>query len=226
MFCARCGKENREDAVFCAQCGVNLGRIPQAEALQKPLSTKMILLIVAGVSIALAVGIVTLIAVFVWVPNLSHYVVVDGQMMVGADGEPIELVQNPEAEDVAWAELEHFLAMDDTDKIPYNESTFVCTDFAETLHNNAENAGIRTGYVVLDLTQSEYGHAINVFNTTDEGLVFVDDTGTIDPNPQCSADKIVEVEVGRYYMPQSVFPHSGCGGWERLGKVTSVDICW
>ncbi|MFA7352951.1 MAG: hypothetical protein WCZ22_05680, partial [Dehalococcoidales bacterium] len=40
----------------------------------------------------------------------------------------------------------------------------ICADFAERLHNNAEKAGIRCGYISLDFDDG-VGHALNVFET-------------------------------------------------------------
>jgi len=42
--------------------------------------------------------------------------------------------------------------------------SFVCADFAETLHNNAEKVGIRVAYVTVNGI-----HALNAFDTTDRG---------------------------------------------------------
>ncbi len=86
----------------------------------------------------------------------------------------------------------------------------ICSDFAEMLHNNAEIHGIRAGYVSITLAGSTSGHAIDVFNTTDKGLVFVDDTGGDPKTPTASAgsldlgssgswDKIAYLETGKDY---------------------------
>jgi hypothetical protein len=50
-------------------------------------------------------------------------------------------------------------------------------DFAEMLHNNAEQAGIRAAFVGINFAGKKIGHAINAFQTTDMGLVHVDCTG-------------------------------------------------
>lgn len=229
MFCVRCGREANEGAAFCTRCGANLGHLPEAQVPQKPSSTRMALWIVAGVSVALVLGIVMLVTVFAWVSHLDHqpeHVLVDGGMVVGADGEPIELVRNPEAEDATWARVRLFLSQDKTDRIPYDASTFDCADFAETLHNNAEKAGIRTAYVVIGFRSEETLHAVNAFNTTDKGLIYIDDTGMTD-SFECSADRIVEVEVGEPYRAESVFSNLGClNEWESLGIVASVKVQW
>ncbi|MFC2041213.1 hypothetical protein ACFLTY_02690 [Chloroflexota bacterium] len=52
------------------------------------------------------------------------------------------------------------------------DSPKVCADFADRLHNNAEKAGLRCGFVLGTM------HAFNVFETTDKGLIYIDDTGT------------------------------------------------
>lgn len=229
MFCARCGKEAPEGAGFCTRCGANLGQVPGVQAPQKPSSARMALWIAAGVSVAVVLAAVTLVTVFLWVSHLDHqpeHVLIDGGMVVGADGEPIELVGNAEAEDVTWARVRLFLAQDKTDQIPYDASTFDCADFAETLHNNAEEAGIRTAYVIVGFRLEETLHAINAFNTTDKGLIYIDDTGMTD-SFECPADRIVEVEVGEPYRAESVFHKPGClNQWESLGTVASVKVHW
>ncbi len=49
----------------------------------------------------------------------------------------------------------------------------VCSEYAEMLHNNAEKAGIRAGYVLCT------DHAMNVFEAVDKGLIYIDDTGSV-----------------------------------------------
>jgi hypothetical protein len=90
----------------------------------------------------------------------------------------------------------------------YQSIPRICSDFAETLHNNAEIHGIRAGYVTIELSSSTIGHAIAVFNTTDRGLVFIDDTGEA-PQTQISSpgsvsfgitddcDKVAYLEKGK-----------------------------
>ena len=45
------------------------------------------------------------------------------------------------------------------------------------LHNNAEAAGIRAALVGVFFEGETTGHGLNVFKTTDRGLVYVDCTG-------------------------------------------------
>ena len=89
----------------------------------------------------------------------------------------IHLVENPNAADPTWQQLEAFLIADSTDKEAYDLQTHPCGVFAEELQNNAEAAGIRAAWVAIDFVGGGDGHALNAFNTTDRGLVFIDCTG-------------------------------------------------
>lgn len=143
---------------------------------------------------------------------------------VGGDGNKIELVNNPDATDPTWNELKSFLSQDKTDKKLYDEDSFLCGDFAEMLHNNAEESGIRAAYVSLNLSSGL--HACNAFNTIDDGLVYIDDTGRSSYS-SCSADKKVTVSIGSKYIPKSIFPCAGWSStWESSGTVTNVSIQW
>lgn len=92
-------------------------------------------------------------------------------------GGMINLVNNKNARDPTWQELVSFLRADKTDGRLYVFSLFMCGDFAEQLHNNAEAAGIRAAWVAVDYADSSAGHALNVFETVDRDLVYVDCTG-------------------------------------------------
>ena len=60
------------------------------------------------------------------------------------------LENNVSAKDPSYKELIQFLKTDQTDTIPYYYDSFVCADFAEAVHNNAEKSGIKAGYVGVD----------------------------------------------------------------------------
>ncbi len=145
----------------------------------------------------------------------------DGAIHVGGDREPIELINIPDAANPTYAELVTFLKEDSTDEHPYIEDlgilSYVCSDFAEDVHNNAEAAGIRAAWVSIQFEGEDIGHALHAFETTDRGLVYVDCTGgnvggverlqelmkassdTV-PSPQpTSWDSIAYVETGREY---------------------------
>jgi len=139
----------------------------------------------------------------------------------GADIVNYETASNP-----TWVELLDFLLKDKTDEKAYVSGIYMCGDFANDVHNNAERAGIRAAYVVVTLP-SAY-HALNAFKTTDRGLVFIDCTGleAWQPGPS-SRDKTVNVRLGRSYVPKSLFAESGWSvTWENMGTVLDVEIYW
>jgi hypothetical protein len=144
-----------------------------------------------------------------------NYVYENGAVLVGGNDKPIELKNNPQAKDVSYQTVLNFIREDPTDSFPYvakgsgpGVTPFVCSDFAERVHNNAETAGLRVGYVGIDFADGSVGHAIDAFQTTDEGLVYVDctgpslfsqleDDGAAAPNE--SWDKIGYLEIGQKY---------------------------
>lgn len=106
-------------------------------------------------------------------------------ILVKGNGEPIRLIDNPLSRNVTYEALKDFLYNDITDENTYlialitedeNDVDFICSDFAELLHNNAEASGLKAGLVYVEL--SGYSdHTMNVFETTDKGLIFIDSTG-------------------------------------------------
>ena len=114
----------------------------------------------------------------------------------------------------------------------------VCGDFAERLHNDAEMAGIKCAYVSIDLSgytdQNNYGigsnvgHALDAFQTTDKGLIFIDDTGVPSGSPGPSrCVKTVNAAVGQAYIPVSLFPESGWSStWDSMGTVADMQVVW
>lgn len=128
----------------------------------------------------------------------------------------------------SWEELWAFLLMDKTDELEYVYPTFVCHDFATTLQANAKKAGWRCAMVTVWLVgypdwfdygiPSRTGHALNAFETTDRGLVYIDCTAV--PGIGGNADKIIDVQVGKEYIPQDVFLLSG--SWVSMGTVLDV----
>jgi hypothetical protein len=121
-------------------------------------------------------------------------------------GSPVILVDDPTARDPTWEELMHFLEEDDTDRILYQLDSFNCIDFAERLHNNAENRGIRAAYVSVSFQDRQNGHAINAFETVDKGLVFIDCTGAENPLGELdSNDKVAYIVPDREYGSVSIY---------------------
>ena len=154
------------------------------------------------------------------------YVMEDGAYIVGAKGNKIHLENNYYASDPTYDELISFIKYDKTDKIIYDYDSFVCADFAERLHNNAEEYGIKCAYVTVEFQDDEYGHAFNGFNTTDKGFVFIDSTGFQEYSP-CSSDRIIGVEIGK---PMWYYDVTKCEGFyptpSVADKVGSMEITW
>ena len=123
--------------------------------------------------------------------------------IAGADGSRIVLHNNMSAKDPSYEELKAFLKADLTDSIPYNDS-FVCSDCAEVVHNNAEAAGIRAAFVSVDFYERDKGHACNAFNTTDRGLIFVDCTAPSLYDLE-NNDAIVIMKTGEIYKLEGLF---------------------
>lgn len=142
---------------------------------------------------------------------------------VGASGEPIELINNQNSTDPTYQEMLTFLKSDRTDEIKYDSDSFMCGDFAEAVHNNAEEAGIRAAWVSIDFKGYTSGHACNAFNTTDRGLVFVDCTG-IYPYELGNRDCIVDLEIGKIYQPRELFTSGEI--YNYLGVVKNFEIYW
>jgi uncharacterized coiled-coil protein SlyX len=150
-----------------------------------------------------------------------EYVYEEGAIHVGGDGKPIELIDNPDASNPTYAELVRFLKEDVTDEKQYIDDSsilaYVCSDFAEDVHNNAEAIGIRAAWVSIEFAGEEIGHALNAFNTIDRGLIYADCTGgsvggierlkelnkdsssTVTSEQTASWDNIAYIEVGKEY---------------------------
>ena len=101
----------------------------------------------------------------------------------------LERLEQSALMDIPWPELKEFLEQDDTDRLTYVEGSFDCSGFAITLRDNAAGCGIRCAYVEIDFLV-EGGHALDAFETTDMGLVYVDST---------EADQIAYVKLNEPY---------------------------
>jgi len=99
--------------------------------------------------------------------------------------------------DPTYREMSDFLARDETSEREYIEEEYACVDFAADVKANVAKEGIRCAYVIIEY-RGGGGHAIVAFDTTDEGLVFIE--------PQF--DWEVGLEIGRPYY-QCVKPPPG-----------------
>ena len=81
---------------------------------------------------------------------------------------------------------QEFIQIDTTDLLSYSDN-YVCFDFCHDILENAFDQGYKAGLVYLKFEDA--AHTIICFDTTDEGLLFVE--------PQ--TDDIVTVQVGSAY---------------------------
>lgn len=117
----------------------------------------------------------------------------------GEKGNQLKLVNQDNVHNPTWDELQSFLASDTTETLIYMYTIRVCGDFAEQLHNNAEEKGIRAAIVFIDFKDDPIGHALNAFYTSDKGLVYIDDTPPMIPSPRrnCDYDSVCYIEIGK-----------------------------
>ena len=133
---------------------------------------------------------------------------------------------NPDTSNISCSQLKAFLREDRTDNNPYVEDVYMCGDFAEDLHNNAENSGIKAAWVGIQFEDDSTAHALNAFVTTDRGLVYIDTTST-EPGSDRPRhmDCVVTIDVGDRLRPKLLF----ASGWEVSpggSKVSLVEIFW
>lgn len=147
----------------------------------------------------------------------THKLCENGICYVGGDGQVLTLTNYNNATNPTYEELLTFLKNDTTDEHPYT-SQYVCSDFAETLHNNAEKAGLKCAFVGCDFTQG-VGHAFNEFETTDKGTVYIDCTGV--PGGSMYQDKILNCVVGQPLTGQYLLRN---GNIESMGIVKQLHV--
>lgn len=168
----------------------------------------------------------------------SHY--------VGADGHTITLVNNESAVDPSYKQLVEFIKEDKTNEIPYNNTSFVCSDASERVHNNAEAIGFRSAWVYIDFTNERatinpltnalvVGHACNLFNTTDKGLVAIDCTGG-----SCPTDAAASIDLSKWdnevslvkngeYTPRLLYSFKGSNKlkeFSSMGTIANFYVFW
>ena len=96
------------------------------------------------------------------------------------------LVSSVSLRSPTYLEVQQFMASDKTNSHPYIEGIYTCVNFAADFRRDALRAGYECGYVFVYFPDNT-SHALNCFNTTDKGLVFVE--------PQL--DRFVNVTVGK-----------------------------
>jgi len=140
------------------------------------------------------------------------------------NGKLVTVTNQQNAHNPTMAELKAFLNEDQTERYVYSKPSFVCADFAAIVHDNAEAKGIRCAFVAIDGTGSS--HALDAFQTTDDGLVFVDDTGT---TTGFGTDKFAKITMGSEVSEVVVFRScffDNVGLSSDLGRIISGEMWW
>ena len=137
----------------------------------------------------------------------------------------VHLIDNKDAINPSYNQLIDFLKYDKTDKLEYIPYKFVCAEFAETLHNNAEKYGYRCAWVYIDLGEDSQGHACNAFETTDKGIIYIDTSNS--RSTECDDDMTVDIVIGREYRPYRLF---WCDNYtlrySNIGIISNYKIYW
>jgi hypothetical protein len=116
-----------------------------------------------------------------------------GRIVMYPNSSDVVIKNRENTHDPTMAELKAFLKADRTNNLVYVNQSFVCTNYAVALHDNSEGNGIHCGFVCVSFNDADIPHALNAFQTTDEGLVFVDDTGTRKGN---GIDSFAKIKIG------------------------------
>jgi len=100
---------------------------------------------------------------------------------------------SPSLRNPTYFEAQQLVALDKTDTHPYVIGSYTCANFAADFRSNSLKAGFECGIAILYFPDNT-SHALNCFNTTDRGLVFVE--------PQ--TDEFVNVTVGKFYQLEKI----------------------
>lgn len=201
-ICTLCGHE-RAEKLLCNRCLEQYKPPPVRSGLGNTiLILTLIVIVVSGIIVYRIVGKEN--------PDLADSVsyaqstFIDVQPpILKVTGEQVRLTNNSKATNPTFSELAAFLEKDSTDSLEYVTGERMCSAFAEMLHNNAELAGIRAAFVGVDIAGRPVGHALNAFETTDKGTVYIDcvgpESGHEDEPQPSDYDKIAYVAQGEPY---------------------------
>jgi len=124
--------------------------------------------------------------------------------------------------DVTYAELLSFLRKAGINRKRYVPERYVCRHYATKLHNRAEKLGIRTGVAYIEFNDVKSMHSINVFDTLDKGLVFIDCTGIRQKHKQ-DYTAFTDLKIGGHYTKKCLFVDKTA---ELNWSVKRFDITW
>lgn len=109
----------------------------------------------------------------------------DKTYLIGSNNEPLVIKDRQWAKNTTFENILIFIGADDTDSIPYNEGEFMCAEYAQRVHNNAELCGIKCELIIVILSEADDSnnltfHCCNKFKPID-----YEDFVVIDCTPSC-----------------------------------------
>jgi hypothetical protein len=121
----------------------------------------------------------------------------------------LTLVSGSSLQNPTFDQAVRFIASDPTDRHPYITGEYVCSNFADDFQTNAKKVGFNCGIVTV-LSSNLSSHALNCFNTTDKGMIFVE--------PQ--TDNLIKLDSNELYYSPSEGPQ------ENLTVIIGFYIDW
>ena len=146
----------------------------------------------------------------------NQYPLYKGWNLIGWIGTTAFTPRNP-----SYAELIAFLKVDDTNEMIYKDPEFVCWDFQATLRGRARDSGFKSGWVRIAFTIAD-NHSINVFQTPDRGVTYIDVTGD---ERGTGWDKIAILEVGKT-ISWATLDSSASVSAPDWGTITNIWVNW
>lgn len=95
------------------------------------------------------------------------------------DGSAFDKVDNPEATDVSFGELMLQLRRVEAKEYEFTNLLGSCGWYAEAVHNELENNGIRAAIVFVFIGDGSTVHVFNAFEAIDSGRIYADMTGGV-----------------------------------------------
>ena len=129
-------------------------------------------------------------------------------IMLKIDGK--QILHNPTHD-----EAMDFIKNDETDKNSYDDNYYNCGHFSRDFNNEAEQNGLICAYVEISLNGS-VPHAIVAFNTTDQGLVFIE--------PQ--TDEIVNLQINLDYWNECIITNNPQYEYDPDNIVIDYRLYW
>ena len=106
-------------------------------------------------------------------------------------------LRNPDSQPLDWSAVRSFLEKDDSNKHVYKESAYDCKHFSLELYRRAQTNGMVCRLVLVQFAETEVGHSVVCFPTTDKGDLFIDFTPLIVNGKQIASKTVAMLAPGR-----------------------------